>query len=209
MLQYCFCFMFWFSGLEACGILAPWPGIEPIPHLPYTCTHRRRQRLSPWITRGVPEKVILTTNCICILVGPMGETLISVNLRIESRSRWTCGGSTDSSLESKPELQTLPQAHFSALWVHLPPFTSLQITSFHLIDNSIYGIFPVPLSGVISRFCMNPDWYRALQSQSFYFLFYICSSPLFMGICFLYSQRYIILQSLVSHLFFFVSVSMV
>ena len=23
--------MFWFPGHEACGILAPWPGIEPAP----------------------------------------------------------------------------------------------------------------------------------------------------------------------------------
>ena len=29
-LQYCFCFMFQFFGQEACGILAPSPGIEPI-----------------------------------------------------------------------------------------------------------------------------------------------------------------------------------
>ena len=29
LLQYCFCFMFWFSGHEACGILAPSPGMEP------------------------------------------------------------------------------------------------------------------------------------------------------------------------------------
>ena len=31
MLQYCFCFMFWFFGPEACGILAPQPGIELVP----------------------------------------------------------------------------------------------------------------------------------------------------------------------------------
>ena len=31
LLQYCFCFMFWFFGLEAGGILAPQPGIEPTP----------------------------------------------------------------------------------------------------------------------------------------------------------------------------------
>ena len=31
MLQHCFCSMFWFFGHEACGILAPWPGIEPAP----------------------------------------------------------------------------------------------------------------------------------------------------------------------------------
>ena len=29
LLQYCFCIMFWFFGHEACGILAPQPGIEP------------------------------------------------------------------------------------------------------------------------------------------------------------------------------------
>ena len=31
LLQYFFCFMFWFFGREACGILAPRPGIEPAP----------------------------------------------------------------------------------------------------------------------------------------------------------------------------------
>ena len=31
LLQCCFCFMFWFFGLGACGILAPQPGIKPIP----------------------------------------------------------------------------------------------------------------------------------------------------------------------------------
>ena len=28
LLQYCFCFMFWFLSLEACGILPPQPGIK-------------------------------------------------------------------------------------------------------------------------------------------------------------------------------------
>ena len=31
LLQYCFCFMFWFFGPKACGILAPQPGIKPSP----------------------------------------------------------------------------------------------------------------------------------------------------------------------------------
>ena len=31
MLHYCFCFIFLFSGQEACGILAPQAGIEPTP----------------------------------------------------------------------------------------------------------------------------------------------------------------------------------
>ena len=31
LLQYCFCFMFWFFGREACGILTSRPGIEPAP----------------------------------------------------------------------------------------------------------------------------------------------------------------------------------
>ena len=29
LLQYCFCFVFWFFGHQACGILAPRPGIKP------------------------------------------------------------------------------------------------------------------------------------------------------------------------------------
>ena len=32
LLQYCFCFMFWAFGCEACGILAHPPGIKPTPH---------------------------------------------------------------------------------------------------------------------------------------------------------------------------------
>ena len=28
-LQYCVFFLFWFTGLEACGIKVPWPGIKP------------------------------------------------------------------------------------------------------------------------------------------------------------------------------------
>ena len=32
LLQYCYCFMFsCFFGCKTCGILAPWPGIEPAP----------------------------------------------------------------------------------------------------------------------------------------------------------------------------------
>ena len=31
LLQYCFCFMFWFFGCKLHGILAPKPRIEPVP----------------------------------------------------------------------------------------------------------------------------------------------------------------------------------
>ena len=31
LLQYCFCFIFRFFGPETCGILAPQPGIKPVP----------------------------------------------------------------------------------------------------------------------------------------------------------------------------------
>ena len=31
LLQYCFCFMLWFFGRNACGILASQPEIEPTP----------------------------------------------------------------------------------------------------------------------------------------------------------------------------------
>ena len=31
LLPYCFSFLFWFFGWEACGVLVPWLGIEPTP----------------------------------------------------------------------------------------------------------------------------------------------------------------------------------
>ena len=31
LLQYYFCFVFWFFGHKACGILALWAGIQPTP----------------------------------------------------------------------------------------------------------------------------------------------------------------------------------
>ena len=50
LLQYCFCFMFWFLGHEAYRILAPQPGMEPT-HTPHT----GRQSLNHWTTSEVPR----------------------------------------------------------------------------------------------------------------------------------------------------------
>ena len=47
MLQYCFCFIFWFFGLEARGILIPQPGIEPTPSA-------LEGSLNHWTAREVP-----------------------------------------------------------------------------------------------------------------------------------------------------------
>jgi len=34
LLEHYFCFfIFWFFGCRSCGILAPWPGIKPVPHV--------------------------------------------------------------------------------------------------------------------------------------------------------------------------------
>ena len=46
LLQYCFCFMFWVFGFEACGILVPWPGIGPTPPA-------LKGSLNLWATREV------------------------------------------------------------------------------------------------------------------------------------------------------------
>ena len=55
MLQYCFCFMFWFFDPEACGILAPWPRIKPTPPA------FERWSLNHWTPQGV--LIILNTYC--------------------------------------------------------------------------------------------------------------------------------------------------
>ena len=51
LFQYCFCFMFWFLVCEACGILAPKPGIEPAPPA------LEAQSLNHWTAREVPSVV--------------------------------------------------------------------------------------------------------------------------------------------------------
>ena len=47
LFQCCSCFMFYFSGYKACGILASWPGIEPTP----PCIGR--WSLNHWTTREI------------------------------------------------------------------------------------------------------------------------------------------------------------
>ena len=53
LLQYCFCFMFWVFGCEACGILASRPGIEAAPPT------LEGQVLNPRTTREVPRQELL------------------------------------------------------------------------------------------------------------------------------------------------------
>ena len=47
LFQYCFCFMLWVLGCEAYGILAPQPGIKPIPPT-------LEGSLKHWTTKEVP-----------------------------------------------------------------------------------------------------------------------------------------------------------
>ena len=54
---YCFCFMFWFFGHEACGILAPQSGIEPAP----------LTLEGEVLTTGQPGKSLTFKNKICFL----------------------------------------------------------------------------------------------------------------------------------------------
>ena len=49
LLQHHFCFMFGFFGFEACGVLAPQPGIEPAPPPPLALE-------GEVLTTGPPEK---------------------------------------------------------------------------------------------------------------------------------------------------------
>ena len=64
LLQYCFCFMFWYFGREACGILAPPPWIShPPPALE-----------SKVLTTGLPGKVKVTQSC-PTLCNPMDHTI--------------------------------------------------------------------------------------------------------------------------------------
>ena len=58
LLQYCFCFMFYFFGHKANGILTPQPGIQPTPFL-------LEDKVSVTImAREVPKKFLLIEFCL-------------------------------------------------------------------------------------------------------------------------------------------------
>ena len=61
LLQYCSVLCFDFFGTEACGILAPWPGIKPTPPA------IGRQNLNHWTTREVPHLGFLKASSISLL----------------------------------------------------------------------------------------------------------------------------------------------
>ena len=65
-LQYCFCFMFWFLGHKAYGILGPWPGLDS------TLTAcNEKWGLSHWTTREVYLSLSLTHILVFILWSPL------------------------------------------------------------------------------------------------------------------------------------------
>ena len=66
MLQYYFCFMFWFVDYEACGVLAPRPGIESSP--PALEDHV--------LTTGLLGKFIFSLSAVCLQLWVLtGRTL--------------------------------------------------------------------------------------------------------------------------------------
>ena len=67
LLQYCFCFMFWVFGQEACKILAPWPGLEPAsPTLEGEGSTMRPLEKS-WVYWGSKHHSSISTECPCLL----------------------------------------------------------------------------------------------------------------------------------------------
>ena len=68
LVQYCFCFMFWFFGQEVPGILVSQPRIEP------ATTWIRRPCLNHWTTREVPSYIFLMFWC---LSNPTGEVQVN------------------------------------------------------------------------------------------------------------------------------------
>ena len=65
LLQYCFCFMFWFLGDEACGVSAPWPGIGSTPlHWQAKCwlLHLHRSSQHDLLKPTLNEATIISKN---------------------------------------------------------------------------------------------------------------------------------------------------
>ena len=80
MLQYYFCFMFWFFGHEECRILAPWGGME------LTGPALENEVLTTGTTREVPKKFyfkiipVHLKNCILGYVTKQTPSHVSLKL---------------------------------------------------------------------------------------------------------------------------------
>ena len=89
MLQCCFCFMFWFFGHKACGILAPQPGIKPTPPA----------LEGKVLTTGPPGKVFaIVFNVGHIPLNSYYDLLTGLNLQFEKHATVESSGQ---SVESK------------------------------------------------------------------------------------------------------------
>ena len=89
MLQCCFCFMFWFFGHKACGILAPQPGIKPTPPT----------LEGKVLTTGPPGKVFaIVFNVGHIPLNSYYDLLTDLNLQFEKHATVESSGQ---SVESK------------------------------------------------------------------------------------------------------------
>ena len=102
MLHYNICFMFWFFGHETCGILAPWPGIEPTP----------LALEGKVLTTGPPGKPLdWTLECgrwtgqasSRGLVGPSGDAPLAPFRHGSGTSLWVLQGPPDAILRPRPE----------------------------------------------------------------------------------------------------------
>ena len=128
LLQYCFYFVFWFYGHEECGILAPWPGIEP-------------ELKDEIFTPGPPEMSqeaswLLRTNVIRRKLAPFGSmkrSLIWGVLPLTGHLKVS-----ESPMKRRARLRP-----FSS---HIPTNTKIQIccdNSFHLVKRKIIiHLFP-------------------------------------------------------------------
>ena len=110
-LQYCFCFMFWFSGRWACGILALRPGIKPAPPTtegqvshtgppgkPPAALLRHRSRgagAATWLRPGFPSCRrgiwrLLSGRAFSLSVYPASASQLSVGGCYFARGSWCC-----------------------------------------------------------------------------------------------------------------------
>ena len=106
MLQYFFCFVFWFFGYRTCGVLAPQPRIEPSA----ACTGRRN--LSHWTARELPLKGCLYIVSSLILSLPC-EVANGVSI-CHKRSLQARAGKVDQEIFSDSSALSLTICYFSS-----------------------------------------------------------------------------------------------
>ena len=140
--QYCFCFIFWCFGGEACGISSPQPGIKP------TSLALEGKNLNHWTTREISEPWT-RHEWPCVCLSPIPSHTFQMPVWREGRSQ-----ALESGWGSIPDSSThLAQAR------EIYSTQKMSVIIMHITCKPIHGFIHSLSYAAFACFRYTPSWY--------------------------------------------------